>query len=84
MKTSTHQQQDAKPNTPDLEAFVVENREGADKGFWTKIGAAWDHGDGNGLNLVLTCMPLSGQIVLRAPRRDETPASAPARNQRRI
>ena len=69
-------------NTPDFEAFVVENPEGAEKGYWTKIGAAWSHDDGHGLNLTLTCIPLTGKIVLRTPKREESPA--PARNPRRV
>ncbi|QEL18764.1 hypothetical protein [Limnoglobus roseus] len=36
-----------------------------DKGFWTRIGAAWQHKDGNGLNIQLDCVPLDGRIQLR-------------------
>jgi hypothetical protein len=53
---------------PSHKAFVVENREGDDEqqgGFWTRIGAAWPHKDGKGLNLVLSALPVGGRIVLR-------------------
>jgi hypothetical protein len=36
-----------------------------DKGFWTRIGAAWPHSDGKGFNVTLDSVPLDGRIVLR-------------------
>jgi hypothetical protein len=36
------------------------------KGFWTKIGAAWPHKDGEGFSLKLDFLPLDGsEISLR-------------------
>ncbi len=35
------------------------------KSFWTKIGAAWSHADGQGFNLQLECVPLDGRVTLR-------------------
>ena len=41
-------------------------REGKDdRGFWTRVGAAWPHNDGKGFNISLDSMPLDGRIVLR-------------------
>jgi hypothetical protein len=40
-------------------------RESKDKGYWTRIGAAWAHKDGNGFSLQLDCVPLDGKIALR-------------------
>lgn len=40
-------------------------RDGKDKGFWTRIGAAWQHKDGKGFNIQLDCMPFDGCISLR-------------------
>jgi hypothetical protein len=40
-------------------------REGKDKGFWTRIGAAWQHKDGKGFNIQLDAVPLDGRIQLR-------------------
>jgi len=36
-----------------MKAFVVEDKEeGSDeKSFWTRVGSAWPHGDGKGLNI---------------------------------
>jgi len=44
------------------------------KGFWTRIGAAWHHEDGVGLTLQLDLVPVKeGRIVLRTPK-DKTEA----------
>ena len=41
---------------------------GEKKSFWTRIGAAWDHKDGEGYSLQLDLVPVSGgRIVLRKP-----------------
>ena len=37
------------------------------KGFWTRIGAAWPHNDGNGFNIQIDIVPLDGKITLRLP-----------------
>ncbi|CAN0485356.1 unnamed protein product, partial [Phaeothamnion confervicola] len=52
---------------PSHKAYVVENREGDEdeKGFWTRIGSAWPHKDGKGLNVVLAALPANGRLVLR-------------------
>jgi len=33
--------------------------------FWTRIGAAWTHADGNGFNIQIETLPLDGRITLR-------------------
>ena len=59
---------------PSLIAYHVVER-GEDKRFWTRIGAAWKHKDGEGIDLQLDLVPTSGgRIVLRAPREDEAGA----------
>lgn len=45
-------------------AYQVRDREGK-KAFWTRIGSAWAHQDGNGFNIQLECVPLDGRITLR-------------------
>ena len=45
--------------------FAYQVRDGKDKGFWTRIGVAWQHKDGKGFNIHLECMPLDGRITLR-------------------
>ncbi|MGH7242377.1 MAG: hypothetical protein ACREJD_03045 [Phycisphaerales bacterium] len=45
---------------------VYHVREGKDnKAFWTRIGAAWPHNDGNGFNVQIDMVPLDGRITLR-------------------
>ena len=56
------------PKQPDFHAYVVSKKDGQDKGYWTKIGAAWRHEDGEGYNLTLVAFPVGGEIVLRIPK----------------
>lgn len=50
--------------SPSHVAYQVREREGK-KSFWTRIGSAWAHADGQGFNIQLECVPLDGRIVLR-------------------
>jgi hypothetical protein len=50
--------------TPTHIAYHVRNRKGG-KGFWTRIGSAWAHKDGNGFNIQLESTPVDGHITLR-------------------
>lgn len=52
-----------------MAAFHVRGREG-EKGFWTRIGAAWPHQDGQGMTLRLDAIPADGRIVIRRARAD--------------
>jgi hypothetical protein len=63
MTDSTNNQPASK--SPTHIAYHVRNREGSE-GFWTRIGAAWPHADGNGFNIQLETYPLDGRITLRA------------------
>lgn len=49
---------------PSHVAYHVRDREGSNS-FWTRIGAAWAHADGNGFNVQFEVVPLDGRIVLR-------------------
>jgi hypothetical protein len=51
--------------TPAFQAWHVTSK--GDNRFWTKVGAAWPHRDGKGLSLILSVIPMNGQIVLREP-----------------
>ena len=53
---------------PTLVAFHVREGKDGGKGFWTRIGAAWQHEDGEGFNVQIEMMPLDGKIVLRTPK----------------
>jgi hypothetical protein len=54
---------------PSHGAYVVKDREGDQTeqgGFWTRIGSAWPHKDGKGLNVqLIPGIAVSGRIVLR-------------------
>jgi hypothetical protein len=52
---------------PSYIAYQVRDRGEGEKGFFTRIGAAWTHKDGNGFNIQLESVPLDGRIVLRTP-----------------
>ena len=45
--------------------FAYQVRDGEQKGYWTRIGAAWAHKDGQGFGIILECVPLDGRISLR-------------------
>ncbi len=45
-------------------AYHVRNRDEGEA-FWTRIGSAWPHADGNGFNIQLETTPLDGRITLR-------------------
>lgn len=64
-------QRDSKP--PRYVAWHVAGRD--QKAFWTRVGAAWDHKDGEGLTLQLDLVPINGRIVLRAPQADKDGSS---------
>jgi hypothetical protein len=61
---------------PDLIAYAV-NGEGKNA-FWTKIGTAWMHNQGEGFNIELDALPVNGRIVLMPPKaaRDQDGDSA--------
>lgn len=54
-------------NEPSYTAYHVrDGKTRESKSFWTKIGSAWAHEDGEGFNLRLEMMPFDGKIVLRS------------------
>jgi hypothetical protein len=64
MSDNTKTNETTSSKTPSHIAYQVRDREGR-KAFWTRIGSAWAHADGNGFNVQLECVPLDGRIVLR-------------------
>jgi hypothetical protein len=50
--------------------FVVEGE--GDNAFWIKVGAAWPHEDRKGFNITLSAMPISGRLVIREPKAQES------------
>ena len=65
-QTNRNNTQQREPLPPKLIAWHVNERD--NKAFWTRIGAAWDHEDGEGYTLQLDLVPSGGgRIVLRVP-----------------
>ena len=57
-------QQTKTTKSPTHEVFHVRGE--GDKTYWTKIGAAWKHSKGDGMNVQMELMPIaSGRIVIR-------------------
>jgi len=55
-----------KKSRPTHTVHVVEGE--GDSAFWTKVGAAWAHEDGEGYNISLTALPLNGRLVVRTAK----------------
>jgi hypothetical protein len=36
-----------------------------DQGYWMKVGAAFRHKDGKGINIVLDALPIDGRLIVR-------------------
>jgi hypothetical protein len=62
--SNTTETQPTASKTPSHIVYQVRGREGQ-KGFFTRIGAAWPHKDGKGFNLQIDAVPLDGRITLR-------------------
>jgi hypothetical protein len=63
--SDTAKTNDTGSKAPSHIAYQVRDREGR-KAFWTRIGGAWAHQDGQGFNVQLEgLVPLDGRIVLR-------------------
>ena len=62
--SNTNETQTATSKSPSHVVYQVRDREGS-KGFFTRIGAAWPHKDGNGFNIQIESVPLDGRITLR-------------------
>jgi hypothetical protein len=62
-------------NPPAFVAYHVTDR-GRGRKFWTRVGAAWGHKEGEGLTVFLDVVPVNfdGRIVLRTPKAKEEPA----------
>ena len=59
--------------------FTVIKREG-EEDFWLPIGAAFEHKDGKGLNVILQALPIGGKLVLRLPKDEEHSSRPPSRS----
>jgi hypothetical protein len=66
---------------PALIAYAVTGE--AKQAFWTRIGSAWPHQNGEGFNIELNALPVNGRVILMPPKveqsTDETAGSEVAR-----
>jgi hypothetical protein len=51
--------------------FAYQAKEGSQKSYWTRIGAAWAHKDGKGFSIQLESIPLDGKVTIRAAMEDK-------------
>lgn len=57
-------------------AYIAYTVDGDERdAYWTRIGAAWPQRNGEGLNIQLTALPISGRIVLMPPKPEEDATS---------
>jgi hypothetical protein len=63
---STNNQTPTKSAKPALIAYHVRDGKN-EKGYFTRIGVAFPHKDGNGFTLLIETVPLDGKITLRVP-----------------
>ena len=69
---TTTSKKSREPNPPAMIAYHVSDRGKGQKGFWTRIGAAWNFKEGEGFTLNLDLLPASGgRIVLMPPKAKE-------------
>ncbi|MGB3539098.1 MAG: hypothetical protein WBA42_13135 [Mesorhizobium sp.] len=69
-KTTTKKAAHRETTPPALIAWHIAER--GEKNFWTRIGAAWTHEDGEGMTLQLDLIPAAGgRIILRTPKQEE-------------
>ena len=59
-------------NQPTHHVYHVKEKQVGDKGYWTKIGAAWPHKDGKGFNMELELLPVSSGDTLKLTLREAT------------
>jgi hypothetical protein len=61
---TTTEQKPAASKAPTHIAYTVRDLDN-DRSFWTRIGGAWAHADGNGFNIQIEALPLDGRVTLR-------------------
>ena len=67
------QRNNAPGRKPDFIAYnVSDSRDG--KGYFNKVGAAWRHKDGQGMDIQLDSIPVSGRVTLRERREERMQA----------
>ena len=54
-------------NDPVLIAYTAKRHPGTGRTIWARIGRAYPHEIGNGLNVVLDALPVNGRLILLEP-----------------
>ena len=68
--TDKQTNQKREPVAPTLIAYHVAERR--DDSYWTRIGAAWEHKDGEGFSLQLDLVPADGGRIVLRPRPEDS------------
>ena len=63
-----------KTTSVDFYAYTVQERDGQ-KSVWDRIGVAFTHRDGNGINVILRAVPVDGRLTLRVPSEPKEPTA---------
>ncbi|OUT90173.1 MAG: hypothetical protein CBB87_10450 [Micavibrio sp. TMED27] len=63
----SEKENDSVGRKPDYIAYSVRDTHDG-KGNWNKVGAAWGHRDGQGIDLQLDATPVDGRVTLRELR----------------
>lgn len=63
----------AENKSPDFIVHVTrEYGEGKEaKTFWSRVGVAWKHKNGEGYNILLDAVPVDGKLVMLPPPEDK-------------
>lgn len=56
---------------PFMLAYTVKPIGDGQKSVWTKLGAAWEHRDGQGFDVQMDAIPVDGRLVLRTVRDED-------------
>jgi len=67
---------------PSFEAFQVKDGKSGEA-YFTRVGAAFAHKDGEGHTVALDAMPMDGRVVLRSPKERLNEAREPQPTQER-
>ena len=64
-------QPETNPKAPTHTVYHLKAKDGADKPDWIKVGAAWEYGDKDGLNLSLNILGQNVPVVVRKNKSKE-------------
>jgi hypothetical protein len=68
------------PATKRLAVYVITEKEGTDRTFWTKVGSAFKNRDGS-YNVHLDALPITGKLHLREVDPNRRPFGEPSREE---